>query len=349
MDPTPKPTDFGRSRPPDEVWLDRALPEEVLDPDLPIIDAHVHHWHRPGWPYLVEDYARDHAAGGHNVTATVFVECGAMYRKAGPDHLRCVGETAFAADQAASGAGACGRVVAGIVGFADLRLDAARLDELLDAHIAAAGGRFRGVRMRAKWDEDPAVRGAASAQRPRLLLEPAFQRGLRRLSARGLCFEASVFHPQLPEVVGLAKAVPEAEIVLIHSGSPVGHARYAGQGTEVHAFWLRSMKDLAACPNVTVKLGGILMTLANVDFGTAPRPPASWELAELWRPYIEPCLEMFGAGRCMMASNFPVDRQGFGYRTVWNMFKRLTAGCPVADRRAVFSGTAGRIYRLPTP
>jgi predicted TIM-barrel fold metal-dependent hydrolase len=271
-----------------------------------------------------------------------------MYRAEGPEHLRCVGETEFAvgmAAMAASGKYTNSRAAAGIVAFADLMLgDQTRA--VLDAHLEAANGRLRGVRHRAKWDADPIVRGPVSADRPGLYLEPEFGAGIDLLSSLGLSFDASVFHPQIPDVTAVARAHPEANIILIHSGSPVGHASYAGKDAEVHANWLAGMKDLAQCPNVSVKMGGLLMCLGNFDFTTAERPPSSAHLAELWRPYIEPCIELFGAERCMVSSNFPVDKAGMTYGTVWNMFKRITAGCSADERRLLFSDTAKRIYRL---
>ncbi len=340
---------FGQTQRPDEQWLALASPEEPLSPELPIVDPHMHLWHhKSGYQYFVEHFARDLAACGHNVEATVFVECNAMYRAGGPEHLRCVGETEFAVGMAAMGASqkyTSARVAAGIVGFADLTLGE-RVTETLQAHVDAANGRFRGVRQRAKWDADPIVRGPVSADRAQLYLEPSFGKGIDVLTEMGLSFDASIYHPQLPDVTALARAHPDASIVLIHSGSPVGHGTYAGDENKNHADWLAGMKELASCPNVTVKMGGLLMNLANFDFTTAVAPPSSVELARLWRPYIEPCIEMFGAQRCMVSSNFPVDKAGFGYGTVWNMFKHITAGCSAAEKQLLFSETAKRVYRL---
>jgi L-fuconolactonase len=349
MPEIPKPTNFGRTQRPNESWLGLAAPEPALEPDLPIIDTHMHLWrHVTGYSYFVEDFARDIAASGHNVEASVYIECRSMYRASGPEHLRCVGETQFAAGMAAIAASEIytkTMVASGIVAYADLR-DSEHLEEVLDAHLAAANGRLRGVRQRAKWDADPSVRGAVSADGPGVLLDPRIRGGLARATERGLIVEASIFHPQIPDVIALAQAAPAAEIVVIHSGSPVGHGAYRGKEQEVRADWLASMRSLARCPNVTVKLGGILMSLANFDFGREPRPPTSAELAHLWRPFIEPCFEIFGPDRCMVASNFPVDKAGFGYGTVWNMFKRLASGCSASEKAAIFSGTARRVYRL---
>jgi L-fuconolactonase len=340
---------FGTARAPNEEWLSRAPPEPALDPDLAIVDPHVHFWHhKSGYKYFIEEFARDVAASGHKIEAAVFIECNSMYRADGPEHLKCVGETEFAvgmAAMAASGKYTSCRAAAGIVSFADLTLGD-RTRETLEAHREAANGRLRGVRQRAKWDADPVVRGAVSAERPGLYLEPELGKGLDLMTSMGLAFEASIFHPQLPDVTALARAHPDASIVLIHSGSPVGHSSYAGREAEVHANWLSGMKELAKCPNVSVKMGGLLMCLGNFDFTTAEAPPTSELLAKLWRPYIEPCIELFGADRCMASSNFPVDKAGMGYGTLWNTFKRTTRGCSADERRMIFSGTAKRVYRL---
>ncbi|RTZ45478.1 amidohydrolase [Candidimonas sp. SYP-B2681] len=340
---------FGRVVRPDHAWLSSAALEPAIEPDLPIVDSHLHFWDQPySGKYFVEDFAKDAAASGHNIEATVYVECDSMYRASGPDHLKCVGETEFAVGMAAIGASqkyTSTRVAAAIVGYADLTAgDLAR--ETLEAHFKAGNGRFRGVRQRAKWDADPAVRGAICADRPQLYLTPEFQRGLALATSMGLVFEASIYHPQIPDVTALARAQPDANIVVIHSGSPVGHSSYADNEEGNRVQWLANMQELAHCPNVSVKLGGLLMHLANFDFTAADAPPSSAELAELWRPYIEPCIELFGAGRCMVESNFPVDKAGFNYGTVWNMFKRITAGSSPDEKKSIFSGTAKRIYRI---
>lgn len=349
MADTTKPTDFSRTQPPREDWLSLAKSEPAIEPDLPIIDTHMHLWHHPtGYRYFIEDYARDIAESGHNIEASIYVECKSMYRASGSENFKSVGETEFAVGQAAiaaSGKYTSSRIAAGIVGYADLMIGP-ELADVLDAHISAANGRLRGIRMRAKWDPDPVVKGAVSADAPGLYLEPEFHRGLREVASRGLLFEASIYHPQIADVAALARAVPEAQVVVIHSGSPVGHSSYSGKEKEVHDNWLRDMNELSACPNASIKLGGILMTLAAYDFGKAEKPIASEELAELWRPYIEPCFELFGPERCMVSSNFPVDKAGFGFGTVWNMFKHITSGCTPSEKQTIYSGAARRIYRV---
>jgi len=144
-----------------QPWLDQTV-EEPLDPSLPICDPHHHLWDMRGGRvskrYLLDEILAD-TGSGHNVESTVFIECGAMYKADGPEVMRPVGETEFVNGVAAmSDSGLYGptRVAAGIVGTADLRLgDGAA--PVLDAHIAAGGGRFRGIRHSAAWDADPKI------------------------------------------------------------------------------------------------------------------------------------------------------------------------------------------------
>jgi len=343
---TEAPTIYGKVQKADPDWFARAEEEEVLDPDLAIVDTHHHLWHRPGFRYMIDDFAADLDCG-HRVEATVFAECEAMYRATGPAHLRSIGETEFAAGMAAmSASGIYGptKVGAGIVGFADLTLGE-RVTEALEAHIAAAGGRFRGVRQRGKWDPNPEI-GTADADRPELYRDPVFQDGVRTLTHLGLAFDASIFHHQVDDVTTLARAVPEANIVLIHFGSPLGYGPYAGKQAEIFTQWRTDMTALATCPNVTVKLGGIMIQHAGFDYGQENAPASSAVLAEIWRPYTETCIELFGAERCMVESNYPVERIGVTYGAIWNTFKRITKDATAAEKAAIFSGTAKRVYRL---
>jgi predicted TIM-barrel fold metal-dependent hydrolase len=341
---------FSETQRPDEQWLARAQAEPALEPDLPIIDPHLHFWHhKSGYRYFVEEFARDVAESGHNVEATVFIECNAMYRATGPEHLKPVGETEFAVGQAAMAAShkyTKARGAAGIVAYADLTLDDGLVREALEAHREAANGRLRGIRQRAKWDADPVVAGPVRAGKRELFLDPAFHRGLAQATKMGLSFDCSIFHPQLPDVIALARANPDANLVVIHTASPLGFGGYAGKEKEVHAQWSAGMKELARCPNVSIKMGGLLMCLGNFDFSQADAPPTSQQLADLWRPYIEPCIEMFGPDRCMVSSNFPVEKAGVTYGATWNMFKRLTAGYSPDEKRKLFADTARRVYRI---
>jgi predicted TIM-barrel fold metal-dependent hydrolase len=340
-------TQFGRVEPPREAWLAKAPAETVLEPDLPIVDTHHHLWDRPDNRYFLHEFLAD-VRSGHNVVATVFLECNAMYRPGGPEAMRPVGQTEFVAGIAAmSDSGNYGptRVAAGIIGFADLTLGD-RVEPVLEANVRAGGGRFRGVRHSAAWDADDVIGNSRTANGPHLMQQADFRAGLARLTALGLSLDAWVFHPQLGDLIDLARAHPAANIVTGHCGGPLGYGTYAGKRDEVFAAWKPRIVELAQCPNVSMKLGGMMMRLAAYDYEARPAPPSSEELATMWRPYIEMCIEAFGADRCMFESNFPVDKMGIGWVALWNAFKRIAAGASAAEKRELFSGTAKRVYRL---
>jgi predicted TIM-barrel fold metal-dependent hydrolase len=342
-----RPTQFGRIHAPDEAWLSTRPAEAILDPDLPVIDTHHHLWERPDHRYLIHEFLDD-VRTGHNVVATVFMECHAMYRARGPEELWPVGQTEFVAGQAAmSESGLYGptRVAAGIVGFADLTLGD-RVEPVLEEHIRAGGGRFRGVRHSAAWDASPIIGNSQTATGLHLMGQADFRAGLARLTALGLSLDAWTFHPQLADTVDLARAFPHANIIVGHVGGPLGYGPYSGRRDEVYRVWKAGIVELARCPNVTMKLGGMMMRLAAYDYRTASGPPMSAELADLWRPFIEPCIELFGADRCMFESNFPVDKMGIGWAALWNAFKLIAAGASASEKLALFSGTARRAYRL---
>jgi predicted TIM-barrel fold metal-dependent hydrolase len=340
-----QPTRFGRIYRPDDAWLAKAPAEPILDPDLPIIDTHHHLWQRPDHRYLLHELLAD-LRSGHNVVATVFLQCHAMYRAAGPEEMRPVGETEFVAGIAAmSDSGAYGptRVAAGIVGFADLTLGE-RVEAVLEAQIRAGGGRFRGVRHSGNWDADSVIGNGAPG--PDVYRRADFRIGLARLAALGLSLDAWVFHTQLADVVDLARAFPGTNIIMGHVGGVLGYGPYAGRRDEVFASWLASVTELAKCPNVTMKLGGMMMRAALYDYKAAERPITPEELAAAWRPYMETCIELFGPQRCMFESNFPVEKMGIGWVALWNAFKRIAAGASADEKLALFHDTAQRVYRL---
>jgi L-fuconolactonase len=320
--------------------------EDVLEPGLPICDPHHHLWDYPGRRYLLDELRAD-TGSGHRVTATVFVECTSMYRAGGPQATRPVGETEFVngiAAMSASGAYGPTRIAAGIVGFADLTLGE-RVGEVLDAHLAASG-RFRGIRHAAGWDGSDAIRNSHTNPPPGLLGDARFRRGFAELAPRGLTFDAWLYHPQLPELTGLAKAFPDTTIVLDHFGGPLGIGPYAGRRREVFAWWKEAVRDVADCPNVVAKLGGLVMPLNGFGFHKRETPPTSAELAEATGDWYRHAIDCFGVDRCMFESNFPVDKVSVSYRTLWNSFKRLAAGFTAAEKASLFHDTAVRVYRL---
>jgi predicted TIM-barrel fold metal-dependent hydrolase len=340
------PARSGNVFPSNAEWLAK-LREDVLEPDLPIVDPHHHLWELPQHRYLMPDLLDDTGCG-HNVVATVFVECMAMYRASGPEAMKPVGETEFVTGVAAmSASGGYGdtKLCAGIVGFADLALGD-RVAAVLEAHVAAAGGRFRGIRHASGWDASDEVRNSHTNPSQGLLRDATFRAGFARLAPLDLSFDAWLYHPQLADVVDLAQAFPQTTIVLDHVGGPLGIGPYAGKTDETFARWKASMGALARCPNVVVKVGGLGMRIGVFDFYKRDMPASSAALAAAWKPWVDTCIALFGADRCMYETNFPVDKISCSAGVLWNAFKRLSAGASAAEKTALFSGTASRVYRL---
>jgi predicted TIM-barrel fold metal-dependent hydrolase len=343
------------------------MTEAILEPDLPIIDPHHHLWDRTGVvaggdapprhgfeamlrrvPYYMLGELLADMKSGHNVIGTVYMECGSMYRAGGEAAFRCVGETEFVngvAAMSASGLYGPSRACAGIVGHADLTLGAP-VKAVLEAQIAAGGGRFRGIRHSAASDPDPDVLGPLARRAPGLYRSDAFREGFAQLAPLGLTFDAWLLEPQLGDVIDLARAFPGATLVLDHVGTPLGLGVYRGRREERFGVWREAILTLAALPNVVVKVGGLAMVFPGFDSHLADPPFGSAAIAEEWRPYVETVIQAFGPTRCMFESNFPVDSATCDYATLWNAFKILGNGYSPEEKAALFHGTARRIYRL---
>jgi len=327
-------------------WLARRT-EEILDPDLPIVDPHHHLWVRPNYSYLFPDLLAD-VGSGHKIHATMFEQAASMYRDDGPEELKSLGETQFVCGVAAmSASGKFGptRCIAGMVGYVDLRLGA-RAKGLIERHIAISDGRIRGVRNSSTWSDDPTLKPFASNAPQGLLLDKSFREGFAALVGLDLTFDAWMFQTQLGDVIDLARAFPQARIVLNHVGGPLAVGPYAGKREEAFKVWRDKIKEIAGFPNTYVKLGGLGMKMPGFDFVEKPEPPSSQDLANAWRPYIETCIAAFGPQRSMFESNFPVDKGSCSYQVLWNAFKRIAAGYSADEKTALFSGAAKKAYRL---
>jgi L-fuconolactonase len=324
----------------------KAVETKALEPDLPIIDPHHHLYGLPHPRYLIEEFSAD-LASGHNVLATVYVECSAMYRKTGPEALRPVGEAEYVAGLAAmSASGFYGstRICAGFVGAADFTLGD-KVDDVLDALAQASGNRLRGIRGNATWDADPTVNtGTRPFAAKGLLLDSRFRDGVKRLAARNLVYDAWQYHPQMPEVASLADAIPSVPMVVNHCGGLLGISSYAR--ADNFANWKALVTDVAKRPNVLMKLGGLSGPRCGFGYKTRTTPPTDQDLAKDWRPYIETCIELFGVERCMFESNFPPDKISGSYGTVWNAFKIIASGFSADEKKHLFSATAQRTYRI---
>lgn len=328
-----------------EEWLQQQQ-EEILEPELSICDPHHHLWDYPESRYLLPELIEDVAS--HKVVSTVFVECLSNYFQRGSSALAPVGETKFVeeiAEQSAQGEQGATLACKGIISFADLLLGAA-VEEVLEAHQQASPTRFRGIRHSCSWDASDAVRNSHTKPPQHLYLNQTFRQGFAKLAEKNLVFDAWLYHTQLEELLSLARAFPEQPIVLDHVGGPLGIGPYQGRQEEVFQIWSKRLTDLATCPNVYVKLGGLGMPINGFGWHQQASPPNSKILAENNAPYFLHCIDVFGVQRCMFESNFPVDKVSASYAVLWNSFKRIVADFQQSEKEALFHDTAVTVYQL---
>ena len=332
-------------------WL--ALTQEpALESELPICDPHHHFWdmrgeRAPYRRYLMHELADD-VNSGHNVRSTVFVEARAMYRSSGPEEMRSVGEVEFVQGlAAASESGLYGptRAAASIVGNANLTLGD-RVEPVLEALQAASPNRFRGIRHSLTWDPHPEFQDASRPNMEGLLSREDFRAGAQVLARKGMSFEAWLYFPQMTELVGFAKAVPDLSIILNHIGGLLRVGPYGRNVDETMETWRSGIAAVAECPNVSVKLGGIGMPRTGFDWHERNVPIGSEELADSMAPFMSYCIEQFGPDRGMFESNFPVDKVSYSYNVMYNAFKRLSKDYSDSERAAMFHDTAARVYRV---
>lgn len=345
---------------------DADVTEEVIDPHRVIVDSHHHLYARVALPpesplygqerrlgidssFLLEDYV---AATRHcNVRATVVIEAGGMYRKTGPVDMRCIGETEFLNGQAAMAAsgsyGPC-HVGAAIIAHGNLTAGS-RVREILEAHMASARDRLRGVRHTAGWDEDSSIFGWLYPQiEAGLYLHEDFRAGFAVLASLGLVFDAFILAPQMNDVFDLSGCFPSTPIVVEHLAVPVGIGRFSGRRSEEFDNWRAGMTKLASRENIYMKIGGLGNFVSNFPSFMATPPYSSQQLADEWRPYVETAIELFGAHRCMFNSDLPTNRSG-DFLTLSNAYKLITAHCSESEKAAIFADTAVRVYRLDLP
>lgn len=333
-----------------QAWRE-LVSETAIEPAVPIIDAHHHLFAvapRPNLePCTPNEWISELRASNHNVVATVHVDAFSNYRTEGPEHLRPVGETEYiesvanASDQSSVGyRGVCSAIVCN----ADLMLGGA-VGEVIDAHMTASA-RVRNVRRMTVYDAE-LPHGLPGHRVPHMLGRPEFHEGMREVAKRGLGFDAAVAQSQLLELVDFAHSFSDTLIVLNHIGTPLAIGRYRDNPADAFAQWKAGMVALARCPNVVVKIGGLNMPFTGLGVDpSAATPLTSSQMADRQRVHVLTTIELFGPHRCMFESNFPVDQWYTSYRVLWNAFKIITTGFSTADRSALFSETARRVYRM---
>ena len=332
-------------------WLS-LVDEEIVEPERPIIDPHHHLWrnHRSlnrSIDYDLNDLWAD-TESGHNIIATVFVECGADYRSSGPESLRPVGETDYvksAADLSILGASEGRPPIKGIVSHIDLRLGAA-VEEVISAQIDAGEGLLKGVRHATAYYPDPPAVDRYAGRIEHLMMLKEFREGFARLAPAGLSYDAWLLHPQIRELTDLAEAFPETIIIFDHFGGPLGIGPYQGKQRDIFPQWQRDVQQLSKCANVVAKLGGLAMPINGWGWDEREMPASSDELVAAHQDYYLHTIDCFGPERCMFESNFPVDKLSVSYRVLWNALKKIGSQFNEAEKDLMFRGTAQCVYRL---
>ena len=335
-----------------QEWLDQVK-EEIIDPDLPIIDPHHHLWPAPsrtdGIPkdqyYLLKDLWED-TSSGHNVVKTVFVECGQGYYDKGPEAFKSVGETEFVVGVAKESSSDPSKAqISAIVSHANMMLGDS-VGEVLEAHIDKGEGLFKGIRHAGGWDDSEEVRNSHSNPIQHIYLDDMFQRGIEQLEARNLTFDSWHYHNQIKDLTELAKNFPSLVIIHDHFGGPLGIGKYEGQREGIFKKWKEDITELAECPNVYSKLGGMAMPINGWDWHKGDRPATSDELVSAQKAYYLHTIKVFGTERCMFESNFPVDKQSISYPVLWNALKKIALGFSTKEKEDLFFNTAKKVYSL---
>lgn len=322
-------------------WLDQVR-EDILDPEIPIVDTHHHLYQTGGMVYEVSDLLKE-IGSGHDVRKTVYVECKQFFDDDAPEHLQSVGETRQVAEWAEEMAGT-GREIGGIVSYSDLRMP--NLDAALDAHEQAGRGRFRGIRHSGAHLPDPTGFMIPGVAPPDLYEDPDFRRGVASLGERGLVYDTWHYFLQNKPYCELAKAVPDTVFVLDHFGYPVNVGVYEGRRDEIFEIWKDDISRISECPNVYAKIGGLGTVDSGFGFHLKDKPPTSDEFVDEMGRYYFHTIDSFGPDRCMFESNYPIDRLSISYPVLWNAFKKMARRYSAAERDAMFHGTACRVYGL---
>ncbi|MEU3269908.1 amidohydrolase family protein [Saccharomonospora sp. NPDC006951] len=304
-----------------------AVVKEERQDHIEKVDAHHHLWRKADLPWLsgpmvprifgpYEPIRRDYLAGEYIAEAR---ECGigrSVYVQANWPLERSVEEVKWLRDVHAEWGWP-----SAVIGSADLFDD--RAGEVLREQ-AATTPLMRGTRLQLHWHERPEFRFASGPDR---MTDPVFLRNIGLLSDLGWVFELQVFAPQMREAARFAARFPCTTFVLVHAGMPTG------TGEATIAEWQQGLSLLAELPNVVVKLTGQGTFVHKVD-------------QDLIDVVTDTCLRLFGAARCLWGTNFPVEKIWTSLPPLVAAWERSLSRYPGQTRRAVFSETARRVYRL---
>lgn len=298
---------------------------------LTIVDPHVHFWdvatHRYPWmESTAENFLGDARAlrntwlprqlladAGDAIHIEAVVHVDANHDPADP-----VEETRWLDEQAAlEGQRGFPQAIVAAADFASPDVQG-----VLEAHLAHRN--VRGIRQILNVHPDPVYDYVGR----HYMRESPWRAGFGLLSRYGLSFDLQIYPSQAAEAAALARAHPDTMLILNHTGMFVDRDHVDGWRA-----WRDGLRTLAACPNITVKISGLAM------FDHA------WTVESL-RPYVLEAIDAFGVGRCMFASNFPVDRLFGSYPALWQAYAAIIAGFSAEERDALMRTNARRVYRL---
>mmetsp|Transcript_29905 Transcript_29905/g.78814 ORF Transcript_29905/g.78814 Transcript_29905/m.78814 type:complete len:425 (-) Transcript_29905:12-1286(-) len=289
-------------------------------------------------PYTGEEILADMRGPngrGHNVVGSIFVTWGWKSKDVDQECMLPVKE----ADAAAELHRQNPQIINGFIGKANLSLGA-EVEPALQYY--KKNPLVVGVRHSLSWAE--AEHLVKEAEKENLAYDSKWREGFALLAKYGLCFDTVIYHLQIDAVADLARDFPDTTIIVNHMAVPLGVGGYNRE--EVRPTWEESMKRLAKFKNVYVKIGGFGMHWTGFGFDERPTPPSSDELATAWGPYVLFVIAAFGVDRCMMESNFPMDKITCSYTVLFNALKKITRSYSKEDRRNMFELNAKRVYKI---
>jgi predicted TIM-barrel fold metal-dependent hydrolase len=328
-------------------WL-AQVKEEIINPELPIIDPHHHLWNGDNqlagsFPYLIENLSED-TNSGHNIVGTIFMECAQGYYSGGEEKYKPVGETEFVMNLIKNSEKLSKSTnIIGIIGFADLMLGH-EVNDVLNTHLSKGEGLFRGIRHAAGWDKNNEIHNSHSNPIENIYHNKSFMKGAEELINLNLTFDAWHYHHQINDLSIFAKKYPELTIIHDHFGGPLGVGPYEGKKEEIFKKWKDDISLLSESKNVYAKLGGLAMPVNGWNFHKQNKPASSDQIVDMHHEYYLHTINCFGVERCMFESNFPVDRRSVSYHVIWNAFKKMVLGYSDEDKNKLFFKNAKDVY-----